>query len=205
MKALRLIAVASFAAFSLCAAAQDYPAKPIRMVIPYDPGGVSDIVARLVQPGMSATLGQPIVVENRPGAGGGVGTDLVAKGPADGYTLVVQFDSFASVPYLFPSVQYDPVRDFTGLSLIARAPQVLVVDPKLGLKTTEQFVQYARRRNPEVTFSTAGSGSSSRLSMELMRNIGKFEVTFVPFKGGAPAVNAVLGGQVTGKIGRAHV
>jgi tripartite-type tricarboxylate transporter receptor subunit TctC len=97
-------------------------------------------------------------------------------------------------------VQYDPVRDFTGLSLIARAPQVLVVDPKLGLKTTEQFVQYARRRNPEVTFSTAGSGSSSRLSMELMRNIGKFEVTFVPFKGGAPAVNAVLGGQVTGML-----
>ena len=190
----------TLAAVAVPAAAQEFPTKPIRMVIPYDPGGVSDIVARMIQPGMVASLGQPIIIENRPGAGGGIGTDAVLKGPADGYTMVIQFDSFATVPYMYPSVQYDPIRDFAGISLIARAPQVLTVDPKLGITTVEQFLQYARKKSPEVTFSTAGAGSSSRLSMELLRSLGKFDVTFVTYKGGAPAVNAVLGGQVTGML-----
>ena len=130
MKANRLVAGAAFALAALLGTtsvqAQGYPSRPITVIIPFAGGSASDVVTRIMLDRMSKSMNQAIVVENRPGAGGGVGTDLVAKGPADGYTLVVQFDSFASVPYLFPSVQYDPVRDFTGLSLIARAPQVLV-------------------------------------------------------------------------------
>ena len=146
--------------------AQEYPRKPIRLVVPYDAGGISDLITRLIQPRMASSLGQPVVIENRPGAGGGVGSDAVAKAPADGYTLLSNFDSFATVPFLYTSIQHDPLKDFAPISLMARGPQVLVVDPKLGIANIDQFLQYARRKGAEVSFSTAGAGSSSRLSME---------------------------------------
>ncbi len=180
------------------ALAQAYPAKPIRMVVPYDPGGISDIALRLVQPTMEAVLGQTILVENRPGAGGLVGTEAVARMPADGYTLLGNFDSFAAVPFLYANVHHDPVRDFAPISLMARGPQVLVVDPALGIAKLDDFLQLARRK--EVAFSTAGPGSSSRLSMELLKVATKIDVTLVSYPGGAPAVNAVLGGHVAGMM-----
>lgn len=180
--------------------AQEYPVKPIRLVVPYDTGGISDLITRMIQPGMAAALGQSIVIENRPGAGGGVGSDAAAKAPADGYTLLSNFDSFATVPFMYSSVQHDPLRDFAPISLMARGPQVLVVDPRLGINNIDQFLQYARRKGAEVSFSTAGAGSSSRLTMELLRTAAKIDVTFISYKGGAPAVNAILGGHVTGML-----
>lgn len=180
--------------------AQEYPSKPIRLVVPYDTGGISDLITRMIQPGMASILGQPIVIENRPGAGGGIGTDVVAKAPADGYTLVSNFDSFATVPFLYANIQHDPLKDFAPIALLARGPQVLVVDPRLGIANVDQFLQYARRKGSEVAFSTAGAGSSSRLSMELFNSSAKIETTFLSFKGGAPAVNAILGGHVTGMM-----
>ena len=180
--------------------AQDYPSKPIRLVVPYDTGGISDLITRMIQPGMTSILGQPIVIENRPGAGGGVGTDVVAKAPADGYTMVSNFDSFATVPFLYANIQHDPLKDFAPISLLARGPQVLVVDPKLGITNVDQFLKYAKTKGNEVAFSTAGAGSSSRLSMELFNASAKIETTFLSYKGGAPAVNAILGGHVTGMM-----
>ncbi len=180
--------------------AQEYPFKPIRLVVPYDAGGISDLITRMIQPGMAAILGQSIVIENRPGAGGGVGSDAVAKAPADGYTLLSNFDSFATVPFLYTNIQHDPLKDFAPISLMARGPQVLVVDPRLGLNSVDQFLQYARRKGAEVSFSTAGAGSSSRLTMELFRSATKIDVTFITYKGGAPAVTAILGGHVTGML-----
>jgi tripartite-type tricarboxylate transporter receptor subunit TctC len=180
--------------------AQAYPAKPIRLMVPYDTGGISDLLTRLIQPGMAAALGQPVVIENRPGAGGGVGTDQAAKAPADGYTVLSNFDSFATVPFLYANIQHDPLRDFAPVVLMARGPQVLAIDPKLGITTLDQFLQYARKKDSKLTFSTAGSGSSSRLSMELFRTAAKFDTEFVSYKGGAPAVNAILGGHVTGMM-----
>ena len=180
--------------------AQEYPTKPIRLVVPYDTGGISDIITRMIQPGMAAVLGQSIVIENRPGAGGGVGSDAVAKAPADGYTLLSNFDSFATVPFLYANIQHDPIKDFAPISLMARGPQVMVVDPRLGLNNVDQFLQYARRKGTEVSFSTAGAGSSSRLTMELFRTATKIDVTFITYKGGAPAVTAILGGHVTGML-----
>ena len=180
--------------------AQAYPSKPIRLVVPYDTGGISDLITRMIQPGMAASLGQPVVIENRPGAGGGVGSDAAAKAPADGYTVLSNFDSFATVPFLYANIQHDPLRDFAPISLMARGPQVLVVDPKLGITSVDQFLQFARKKDSRLTFATAGSGSSSRLSMELFRTAAKFDTEFVSYKGGAPAVNAILGGHVTGMM-----
>jgi tripartite-type tricarboxylate transporter receptor subunit TctC len=180
--------------------AQGYPAKPLRLVVPYDTGGISDLITRMIQPGMATALGQSVIIENRPGAGGGVGSDMAAKAPADGYTVLSNFDSFATVPFLYANIQHDPIRDFAPVVLMARGPQVLVLDPHLGITTVDQFLQFARKKDSRLTFSTAGSGSSSRLSMELFRNAAKFETEFVSYKGGAPAVNAILGGHVTGML-----
>ena len=196
-----LTALATTAALPFTALhAQDYPVKPIRMVVPYEAGGISDLILRLVQPKMGPLLGQQIIIENRPGAGGAIATDAAAKAPADGYTILGTFDSFATVPFLYANVQHDPIRDFAPISLMARGPQVLVVDPALGLTNVDQFLQYARRKGSEVAFSTAGPGSSSRLSMELFKTAAKIDTTFVSFKGGAPAVSAILGGHVTGMM-----
>ena len=200
---LRVAIAASGLALTLQAGsllAQAYPSKPIRLVVPYDTGGISDLITRMIQPGMASVLGQPVIIENRPGAGGGVGSDMAAKAPADGYTVLSNFDSFATVPFLYANIQHDPIRDFAPVVLMARGPQVLTIDPHLGITTVDEFLQFARKKDSRLTFSTAGSGSSSRLSMELFRNAAKFETEFVSYKGGAPAVNAILGGHVTGML-----
>lgn len=180
------------------AVAQDYPSRPINIVVPYEPGGTSDIAVRMIQPELGPILGQPVVVENRPGAGGLTGTEAVAKAAPDGYTVLGTFDSFAAVPFLYSNVQHDPVKDFAPVSLLIRAPQVLVVNPGLGLENLEELLSLAKRRGASLAFSTAGPGSSSRLTMERLKLIAKIDPTLVSYKGGGPALNAVLGAHVAG-------
>jgi tripartite-type tricarboxylate transporter receptor subunit TctC len=184
------------AACSGFAAAQGYPSKPVHLVVPTSPGGAIDVVARLAAPHLAAQLGQPFVVENRIGAFGMVGFDAVAKAAPDGYTLLAAFDSFTSNPWLFKSVTVDPVRDFAPVSLVVRSPQVLVVHPQLGVRSFEDFIRVARGKGAALNYATAGPGTSSRLTVELVKTLTGIDPTAVHYKGGNPAVAGLLGGQV---------
>jgi tripartite-type tricarboxylate transporter receptor subunit TctC len=183
-------------AFALPIAAQTYPSKPIRMVVPNTAGGATDVAARLTGPKLAELLGQPIVIENRVAAGGVVGTNQVAQAAPDGYTLIMVFDSFTTNPFLFNDVKYDPVKDFAPVSLVVRSPQVLVAHPDLKVRNLKEFLQLARAQGSALDFGTAGPGTSSRFSMELFKLTTGLDPTPVHYKGGAALVNDLLGGQV---------
>ena len=178
------------------AAAQDYPAKPIRVIVPNTPGGAMDIAARLTGPKMTESLGQPIVVEYRVGAGGVVGANHAAQAAPDGYTLIMVFDSFTTNPYLFKDVKYDPVKDFAPISLVVKGTQVLVAHPGLGVRNLGQFIELAKGKGNGLNFATAGPGTSSRFSMELFRMTTGIDPTTVHYKGGGALINALVGGEV---------
>lgn len=181
------------------AIAGDFPQRVIRIVVPYPPGGVTDIAARLVAPKMAEQFGQAVVVENIAAAGGVVATNSLAKAAADGYTLGVVFDSFATNPFLYKGVTHDPVADFIPISLMVRSPQLLVVNPASGIKSIAEFLKAAKEPN-RVMFSTPGAGTSSRLSAELLKASAGLDITLISYRGGAQALNDLLGGQVTGMI-----
>jgi tripartite-type tricarboxylate transporter receptor subunit TctC len=178
------------------ASAKIYPAKPIRMVVPASPGGVTDIVARTVAPRLPEAFGQPVIVDNRAGAGGVIGTDIVARAAPDGYTLLAVFDSFVSNPYVFRNVPYSTTRDFAPVSMLIRGPQLFTVHPKLGVKNFGDFLALAKSRRVPINFATAGPASSSRLSVELFKATARLDATQVHYKGGGPALNDLLGGHV---------
>ncbi len=177
-------------------AAQNYPSRPIRMMVPAAAAGVTDIAARVLTPRLSEALGQPVVVDNRGGAGGIIGTDTVAKAAPDGHTLITAFDSFVSNPYVFKSVPYDTLKDFAPISLLIRGPQIFVATPKLGVKTFNEFVAAAKGKPGSIRYATAGPATSSRLSVELFKTVSKLDGTTIFFKGGGPALNDLLGGHV---------
>jgi len=181
-------------------AAQTYPSHPIHVMVPNTPGGATDVAARLTAPKLAELLGQPVVVENRVGAGGVIATNQVAIAAPDGYTLIMVFDSFVTNPYLFKGVKYDAVRDFAPVTLVVRSPQVLVVHPDLGVRTLRDFVALARKQGTSLNFGTAGAGTSSRLSMELFKSITGLEPTTVNYKGGGALMKDLLGGQVKATI-----
>ena len=188
-------------AFVLSAAtlafAQGYPAKPIRIIVPFAPGGNVDITARLVAPGLSEALGQPVVVENKPGAGGTIGADQVAKSPADGYTLLMGSNStFSVAPSLYPRNPYNPLADFAPVIMIASAPFVLVVNPNLAAKSARELVAQAKASPGKLTMSSAGTGSSNHLVGELFQEISGARFTHVPYKGSGQALTDLMGGQV---------
>ena len=185
------------------ATAQSYPSKPIRMMVPATPGGVTDIVARAIAPQLTEALGQSIVVDNRAGAGGIIGTDTVAKAAPDGHTLLAVFDSFISNPFVFNEVPYDTIIDFAPIALLIRGPQLFVVHPKLGVKTFAEFVALANSRSAPINFATAGPATSSRLSVELFKTTTKIGATLVSYKGGGPALNDLMGGHVEAMIASA--
>ncbi len=198
-----LIPFVSLAAACLLAggaAAQSYPSKPIRMIVPNAPGGATDVAARLVAPKLAEQLGQPVVVENRAGAAAVTGTNAAAQAAPDGYTLVMVFDSFTMNPYLFKNVQYDPIRDFAPITLVVRNPQLLVAHPSVGAKTLREFLKLVRSKGSGFNFATAGAGTSSGLSLELFRAMAGVEPTAIHYRGGAPAVTDLLGGQVSATI-----
>lgn len=199
-----LAALFVFAALASTPAwAQNYPSRPIRMVVPTSPGGVTDTAARAIAPQLSEALGQSIVIDNRAGAGGIPGTDVVAKATPDGHTLLAVFDSFISNPHVFRSAPYDTIRDFAPISLLIRGPQLLVVHPKLGARTFNDFVALAKSRPAPVNFATAGAATSSRLSVELFKAVTRLNATLVHYKGGGPALNDLLGGHVEAMIASA--
>ncbi len=178
------------------ACAQVYPVKPVRIIVPNATGGLADICARLIAARLGDALGQPFFVDNRPGAGGTLGTSAAVKAAPDGHTLLAVFDSHATNPALFRSLPYDTLTDLAPVSLLARGPLVLVVNPALGSGTVDQLVALARSKPGAVNFATVGPGSPARLLMELLKLEAGIEVTLVPYKGAGLALGDLVSGQV---------
>lgn len=179
------------------ASAQKYPEKTVRIVTPFGPGGGTDIFARILAQRLTETLGQQFFVENRPGAGSTLGTEYVAKAPADGYTLLMTSASFAFSPGLYPKLRYDAVRDFTQVSLVVSVPHVIVVLPSFPASTLQDLVKLARARPGQVFYASSGPGSAMHLAGALFATVTKTELTHVPYKGGAETATAVLSGEAT--------
>lgn len=192
----RLISLFIAATISLGAWAQSYPEKPVRIVVPSSPGGASDLVARLVAAPLGERLGQPFVVDNRVTSGGIVGTQQVAESTPDGYTLLVTFDTFATNPFLYRNLKWDPVRDFAPIMQLCRYPQVLLVHPGLGVRTVKEFVALAKKKGSQLNYGSAGPASSSRLAYELFKQTAGIETVPVHYKGGGPAIRDLLAGNV---------
>ena len=173
-----------------------WPSKPIKIIVGYSAGGATDVLTRLVSVSMSNTLGQSIVVENRPGANSNVGAEIVARSPADGYTLYAFSIANTINATLYPNLSYDPIKDFEPIGMIAKIPNILVVNPSLPVKTVADYVRYAKDSKDGVTFASSGSGSSIHLSGEMFKMQAKIQMLHIPYKGSAPAVTDLLGGQV---------
>ena len=177
--------------------AQSYPTKPIRLVVPYPAGGGSDIVARPLAQLAGAGLGQQVVIDNRGGAGGNIGMELVAKAPADGYTLIWGITAQLAVnPALYPKLNYDLIRDFAPVSLMGIAPYLLVVHPALPAKSLADLLALARARPAALSYGSAGNGSGSHLAGEMLNSLARIKTTHVPYKGGAPAMVDLVAGQL---------
>jgi tripartite-type tricarboxylate transporter receptor subunit TctC len=184
-------------AFAVPVWGQAYPSKAVRIIVSFPPGSTPDIVGRALAGRLQEALGQPLVVENRAGAGGNIGADAVAKAPADGYTLLVSTNGvFAINKALYKSMPFDPDKDLQPISLLATAPQMLVVQPSLGLKSFKEFLDYARRNPDKLSYGSVGAGSASHLTMELLKNEAKISIVHVPYKGFPPAVTDMLGGNI---------
>ena len=193
---LRRVLLAAALLQAALACAQAYPSKPVRMVVPSSPGGASDLVARMIASPLADALGQPFVVENRVTSGGIIGTQQVAEAAPDGHTLLVTFDTFAINPFLFRNLKWDPVRDFAPVMQLCRYPQVLIVHPGLGVHTLKEFVALAKEKGPQLNYGSAGPASSSRLAYELFKQVAGIETVPVHYKGGGPAIQDLLAGQV---------
>ena len=191
--ALPFAAVALICA--LPAAAQEYPARSIRMVVPFPAGGGSDIVARVLAQRLTATLGQTMVADNRAGASGNIAAEIVAKAPADGYTLLFANSSLSISPAAYTKLSFDPVKDFAPISMVSSYPFVLVSHPSLPVKTVRDLVALAKAKPEALTFSTAGAGTMSHFAMELMQLLTAAKLTHLPYKGAAPAGIAVMSGE----------
>jgi tripartite-type tricarboxylate transporter receptor subunit TctC len=199
MKLLRYLASTLLVCLPLAAAAQasDFPNKAIRLVVPFPPGGATDAAARLVAVKMSEHWGQPVLVDNRAGAGGNVGSDLVAKSPADGYTLVMGVTgSHAINTSLYSRMPYDPVTDFVAISQVAVVPNVLVVHPSVPAKNLAELMALAKKEPGKLNYASLGNGTAAHLGMEMLKSEAGVDITHVPYKGSAPAVSDLLGGQV---------
>ncbi|HET7765088.1 MAG TPA: tripartite tricarboxylate transporter substrate binding protein [Burkholderiales bacterium] len=192
-----VLAAALAGSFANSVFAQNYPSKPIRLIVPFAPGGGNDNVARLVGKRLGEGLGQPVVVDNRPGAGGVVGAELAAKSAPDGYTLFLGgVGSHAINPNLVKNLPYDPVRDFAPVELLAQAPLVLVVHPSVPARDIAEFVAYARRNPGKLNFASNGNGSSSQLAAVMFDSMAGIDMVHVPYKGLSPALTDLLSGQV---------
>jgi tripartite-type tricarboxylate transporter receptor subunit TctC len=181
-----------------CAHAADYPTKPIRLVVPFPAGGTTDVLGRLLAQQLTTRLGQQIIVDNRPGAGGGIGADVVAKSAGDGYTLLLGAVSTHSInPSLYAKLPYDAVKDFVPISLVGTLPNVLVVNPGVPAKSVLELVTMAKKQPGTLTFASGGNGTTHHLAGELFQRMAGVQMTHVPYKGNAPAITDVIGGQVS--------
>ena len=184
----------------LCLAASafaQYPARPIRIVVTIPPGGAPDITARLVGQKISESVGQPVVVENRPGANGNTAADLVAKSPADGYTLLLAADSLIAInPHLYARMPIDTLKELTPVASLVANQFVLSVNPSLPVKSFQEFIEFARKADPPLNYASGGNGSQHQLTMEMLKARAGINLVHVPYRGGAPATTATMAGEV---------
>jgi tripartite-type tricarboxylate transporter receptor subunit TctC len=190
-----VLAALACAAISL-AQAQQYPSKPIKLIVPLAAAGTGDTLARAVGEQMAKDLGQPVVIENKPGAGGLVGTEIVATSPADGYTLLAVSPSHVINPALHAKKTYDPIRGFEPITVMANTHQVIVAHPSVPVKDLKELIAYAKANPGKVNYGSAGTGSATHLNMELFRTMAGIDIVHVPYKGSTQARNDVIGGQV---------
>src|SRR6476660_870626 len=202
---LRHCAVASLISCVVASAvhAQAYPAKPLRMVVPFAPGGGTDVIARYLAAGMSESMNRQVVVDNRAGANGIIGTEIVARAPADGYTLLFVSSPHAVNPGLYAKLPYDTVRDFAPIALVASSPYVLVVNPSLAARDVKDLIALAKARPDQINYASGGNGSSAQLAAELFNQMAGVKLREIPFKGAGPALLATLSGEVAVDFGNA--
>ncbi len=187
-----------FAMLLVCTAhAQDYPSRPVRIVVGYTPGGGTDLLGRIVAKNLGELWGQQVIVDNRPGAGGNIATDLVAKAPPDGYTLLVAPSTHAIVPNLYSKLPFDTLKDFTFITLVAASPNILVAHPSVPATTVKELIALAKRRPGELTFASAGIGATTHLAGEYFKNVAGIDVLHVPYKGSSQAQIDLVGGHVS--------
>lgn len=198
MKFLFIRVFIIFIAFiaNVSAQSQPYPNKPIKIISPFATGGIADTFSRVVGQGLSESLGQPVVVENKTGGGGNIGADFVAKAPADGYTLVMgNIGSHAVNPYLIKNMPYDPLKDFEPVAYVLDAEGLLVVNPTIPVKNVTELIAYVKARPGQVSYGSGGMGTTSHLAGELFKSLAKVDMTHIPYKGNAPAITDLIGGQ----------
>ena len=194
---MRTLIAACLLAVSACALAQAFPSRPVRFISPFPPGGAVDIITRITATGLQEALGQPVVVENRSGAGGTVGADAAARAPADGYTLFSGgIATHGIAPALYSKLGYDAVRDFSPLSMIGTTPNVLIVNPSVQARSVGEFIALAKAAQRKLDYGSPGIGTSPQLSMELFKLMSGIELVHIPYKGNAPAIADLLGGQL---------
>ena len=194
---IRSSACAALVAISICAGAQSYPSRPIRLIVPFAPGGPNDLLGRLVGQKLTEQWSQNVVIENRGGAGGTVGLDAAAKAPGDGYTLAMGgSSSMALAPSLYARLPYDPLKDFTPIINVAHVPYALALNPTVPAKNVKELIAIAKRQNNYLSYGSSGTGSISSLAAELLKSMAGVEILHVPYKGTAPALTDVIGGHV---------
>ena len=177
--------------------ANDYPSKPIRLVVPFTPGGSTDILARVIGQKLTEAWGKQVVIDNRPGAGGNIGVDLVAKSPADGYTLVMgHIGTFGVNPTLYPKLPFDPVKDFQPITLVALVPNMLSVNPAVPARSVKELIALAKAKPGTINFGSGGNGSAAHLAGEYFKLMTKTEITHIPYRGTSPAVTDLIAGQI---------
>ena len=198
---VRAAAIAAVLAMSAFAThAQSYPARPIKVIVPFSPGGAVDGPMRVIAQELGKRLGQQVVVENKPGAGATIGTDIVAKSPPDGYTLLLASQTNAISATLYAKLPFDPIEDFAPISLIGREPGVLVVHPAVPVQSLQEFVAYVNARPGQVNYASSGNGSGQHLFMAMLAAMTGMKITHVPYKGSGQATTDLLGGQVAASI-----
>jgi tripartite-type tricarboxylate transporter receptor subunit TctC len=195
----RIALTIGLAAFAFCTAsfAQTWPAKPIKWIVPFAPGGTTDILARTIGEKLTVALGQPVIIENKPGAGGGVGADFTAKSPPDGYTIMGgTISTHAINASLYKTLPYDPVKDFVPITMIARVPNMLVVNPEIPAKNVAELITLLKANPGKYSFASSGNGTSQHLSGELFKSMAGVDMQHIPYKGSPPALQDVVAGQV---------
>ncbi len=193
----RLLAVAlAMIGLSVAASAQDYPNRPIRMIVPFPPGGPTDLVSRVIAEAMAADLGQPVVIENKAGANGNVGVEFVAKSQGDGYTIIYNTSAVAISPALYPKLGYDIRKDLIPICLTATVPLALVIHPSIPAKTAQEFIAYAKQNPGKLSYASTGVGSVTHLGAVQFMKLAGIEALHVPFRGSAPALTALAGNHV---------
>jgi tripartite-type tricarboxylate transporter receptor subunit TctC len=192
-----IVLLAASVAGSACAQGADYPSRAVRIIVPLTAGGNLDIVARTVAEQISKTLGQPVLVENRPGASSLVGTQLAARAAPDGYTLLAVANTFATVPLVVADPGYDPLKDFAGVTLTCLVPQVLIVNPAFPVRSVKELISLARSEPGKISYASSGNGSTGHMAAELFSSQAGISMLHVPYKGNSQALVDVIGGQVT--------